>query len=49
MNVVNMTHHVHFLRDEGFVSEAFQERKWLAYGIGDLQLLEDEVLAKSFF
>lgn len=44
---VNVTHRVHSLGDEGFVSEAFEEGKWLEYGIGDLQLLKDEVLPKS--
>lgn len=39
--------HVHSLGDEGFVSEAFEEGKWLEYGIGDIQLLKDEVLPKS--
>lgn len=40
---------VHTLGDEGFVAEAFEEGKWLVYGIGDLQLLVHEVLEKSLF
>lgn len=40
---------VHCLRDEGFVSEAFEEGKWLVYGISSFQLLVYEVLEKSLF
>lgn len=41
---VSATHPVHCLSDEGVVSEAFEEGKWLVYGIGNLQLLVYEVL-----
>lgn len=44
-----MTHPVHTLGDERFVAEAFEEGKWLVYGVGDLQLLVHEVLEKSLF
>lgn len=46
---VHMTHHVHFVGDEGLVSKAFKEGEWLEYGVGDLQLLMYEVLTKSIF
>lgn len=43
------THPVHCLSDEEVVSEAFEEGKWLVYGIGNLQLLVYELLEKSVF
>lgn len=44
-----VTHPVQSLSDEGVVSEAFEEGKWLVDGISDLQLLMYEVLKKSLF
>ena len=41
---VNVTYLVQALGDEEVVSEAFEEGKWLVYGISNLQLLMYKVL-----
>lgn len=42
-------HLVYSVRDDGVVSEGFEERERLVDGIRDVQLLVFEVLEKSLF